>query len=525
MTEPRFIPIGDLTDDPKLQVRIAIDPEVVEFYAQSMTTPEEMRKFPPAEVFFDGDKHYLADGHHRRDAAIMAGHGVLWAVVKPGSRADALWTAIQRNAKQGCNLKPQDRKRSILLALQQLPDKSMSQIAEIIGCKQQYVSKVKIQAESDPEFRDSLLGTPNRKVMGRDGKLYPATKKKPIDARENAEPELMELSPRDIIADPKLNMRTEPNSPTIRHAIGGYADAMLRGVKFPPIDVFQFPEDGKYRLAHGFLRFAAHCRNGMTKPILCRVYQGDMHDAEWCAITAHKHEEGLRYTENDHWHNIQFAWNDYDRTSANDVVVARYTGVDESLVRQVRESIERSLPKPPKLNDKYRFRERVDFPFHSELDGNDIWHYFDLTIRSDADLTGEFPSACEPIIVFYDSSEDQLILGDGFWRLRSHLRAGQKIRAHVREGTRIEAEWFHLGRVTRPDRQPDNTEKEFLVTQALLNHIGMRSSNRSIAKYLDVGESMVRSRRTQLEESGRIPIIEFRQSTRGDQTYAQHAVR
>ncbi len=526
MNEPRFIPIAELADEPTLQVRIAIDPEVVEYYAECMQTLEEMKKFPAAEVFFDGEKKYLADGHHRRDAAIRAGHDVLWAVVKEGSRADALWTAIQRNAKQGCNLKPKDRKRSILLALQQLPDKSTSQIAEIVGCKQQYVSKIKVQAESDPEFRDSLLGKPDRKVMGRDGKLYPATRKTPADPEEDGKPKLRELDPREIIADPELNMRAKPDAPIIRRAIGEYGDAMLNGASFPPIDVFQFPEDGKYRLTHGFIRFAAHCRNGMTKPILCRVHQGDMQAARWFAAGAHG-DEGLRPTESDNWVALRFVWDHFPRTGENDTVVARHAGTDESLARQVREAMERSLPRPLKLNQKHEFTARDDFPFLCELDGKDIWHYFDLTIRSDADLAGEriLEGEGEPIIVFYDPFENHLILGDGFRRLRAHLRMGRKIRAHVRVGTRIDAEWFHLGKETRPERRPSNAEKEFFVTQALLNHIGLRSSNRSIARHLDVGESMVRSCRTRLEEAGRIPVIEFRQSIRGDQTYVQHAVR
>ena len=168
--EAKFFPIQSLTFDPELQVRIKINKEAIADYAEQMTTEDEMKLFPPVEIVYDGMTYWLADGHHRRAAAEMAGHNKVWAVIKSGTRADALWGAILGNGKQGFGLTRADKQRAIALAITQWPDKSNSTLADAIGCGETTIRR----------YREQYSGPPNGEPetrKGKDGKSYPAKQK------------------------------------------------------------------------------------------------------------------------------------------------------------------------------------------------------------------------------------------------------------------------------------------------------------------------------------------------------------
>ena len=170
MNKPEFFPIQSLTFDPDLQIRAKINDETIALYAEQMVTEDDMKAFPAIEIFYDGVKYWLADGHHRRAAAEMAGHDKVWAIVKSGTRDDALWGAILGNGKQGFGLTKEDRKRAIMLAIQQWPDRSNVMLAEAIGCCDMTIKR----------YRDSISTSTNVEVekrVGRDGKSRPAQQK------------------------------------------------------------------------------------------------------------------------------------------------------------------------------------------------------------------------------------------------------------------------------------------------------------------------------------------------------------
>jgi len=170
MNNPEFFPIQSLTSDPDLQIRAKINEETISLYAEQMATEDEMKKFPAVEIYYDGTKYWLADGHHRRAAAEKAGHDKVWAIIKSGTRADALWGAILGNGKQGLNLTPEDRKRAIMLVIQQWPDKSNRVIAEAVGCSHVTVLRYR------PSTGTNVPVDEERRT-GKDGKSRPAKRK------------------------------------------------------------------------------------------------------------------------------------------------------------------------------------------------------------------------------------------------------------------------------------------------------------------------------------------------------------
>jgi ParB-like chromosome segregation protein Spo0J len=171
MNKPQFIDIQSLTFDPELQVRVRINDEQVSLYAECMASEEDMKVFPPVEIFYDGVKYWLADGHHRRAAAEKAGHKRIWGIVKSGTHDDALWAAIVANGKQGLPLTREDKKRAVEIAVKKLPGKSLRLLAEKVGSSPQTVMRIK-----DQLFQMEQLTVPETTV-GKDGKSRPAKQK------------------------------------------------------------------------------------------------------------------------------------------------------------------------------------------------------------------------------------------------------------------------------------------------------------------------------------------------------------
>jgi hypothetical protein len=184
MNNPAFFPIQSLTSDPDLQIRVKINAETISLYAEQMATEDEMKKFPAVEIYYDGTKYWLADGHHRCAAAEKAGYDKVWAVVKNGTRADALWGAILGNGKQGIGLTRADKQRAIILAIVEWPDRSNVMLAEAIGCGESTIRRYREQHSTSPNGEDDT-----RRRVGKDGKSRPAKQKttsKKTDKKQKA---------------------------------------------------------------------------------------------------------------------------------------------------------------------------------------------------------------------------------------------------------------------------------------------------------------------------------------------------
>jgi hypothetical protein len=75
-------------------------------------------KFPPVVVFYDGKSYWLADGFHRRDAAIQAGLDDLLADVKQGTLRDAILYSVGVNSSHGLRRTNEDKRRAVMRLLE-----------------------------------------------------------------------------------------------------------------------------------------------------------------------------------------------------------------------------------------------------------------------------------------------------------------------------------------------------------------------------------------------------------------------
>ncbi len=146
------------------QARVATNDEAVSSYSQSMT---EGSTFPSIIVYFDGSKHWLADGFHRFLAAQRSGLATLKAEIHEGARTDALKHALGANSTNGIYRSNADKRNAVEIALDEWPNMSNSVIAGMCHVSDDLVRRCRIEMEKLSRIE------PQSKVIGKDGKEYP----------------------------------------------------------------------------------------------------------------------------------------------------------------------------------------------------------------------------------------------------------------------------------------------------------------------------------------------------------------
>jgi hypothetical protein len=162
------IRLDQIVHDAGTQARASISEETVSDYAERMQAGDT---FPAVVLFHDGNHYYTGDGFHRILASQRIGCVDIDAEVRKGTQKDALWYALGANKINGHRMTGEDKRHAILLALTTWPEKSQNMIAEQIGCSRKYVQDIHAEVATTSHLPD--------RVVGRDGKTYPAQRAKP----------------------------------------------------------------------------------------------------------------------------------------------------------------------------------------------------------------------------------------------------------------------------------------------------------------------------------------------------------
>ena len=112
--EIKNVPMADITQDPRLQPRAALDPETVEDYTARYAEGVAM---PEVTIFYDGATYWLGDGFHRVASATKAGLDAIPADVRDGTFRDALLFAAGANAGHGLRRTNADKRRAVEMLL------------------------------------------------------------------------------------------------------------------------------------------------------------------------------------------------------------------------------------------------------------------------------------------------------------------------------------------------------------------------------------------------------------------------
>ncbi len=142
------------------------------------------KRFPPVDVFFDGEDYWLADGFHRIRAYVMVVPGeAIECNVYQGSLQDAQWHSYSVNKAHGLPRSNEDKVRAVKLALTHpmAADKSNVDIAEHCGVDEKTVRKYRPKCStSEIPKSDAARVTSevpkSRLRKGRDGRIINTAK-------------------------------------------------------------------------------------------------------------------------------------------------------------------------------------------------------------------------------------------------------------------------------------------------------------------------------------------------------------
>jgi ParB-like chromosome segregation protein Spo0J len=131
-----------------VRARVALSGEAVAEYAEAMNARV---RFPPIVVFEDGETLWLADGHHRVEAARRVGRKQVRAEVHAGGRREALLHACGANAKHGVRGTNVDKRRAVTLMLrdEELRQWSNREVARRCAVDEGLVRSVRKQLSAD----------------------------------------------------------------------------------------------------------------------------------------------------------------------------------------------------------------------------------------------------------------------------------------------------------------------------------------------------------------------------------------
>lgn len=104
------IALSNITADQSAQPRSAIEVKRVTEYTEDMDRGDT---FPPLVVFYDGARHWLADGFHRFYAATNAGRQQVECDVREGGLRDAVLYSCGANASHGMRRTNDDKRRAV----------------------------------------------------------------------------------------------------------------------------------------------------------------------------------------------------------------------------------------------------------------------------------------------------------------------------------------------------------------------------------------------------------------------------
>lgn len=110
-----MLPVAACRMDGGTQSRVRIEQSVVKQYQDDL---EKGDRFEPIEVYFDGTSYWVSDGFHRLLAHAGLGRTEINAIVKQGTRRDAVLASTGANPRHGLQRTQEDMRRAVMVLLE-----------------------------------------------------------------------------------------------------------------------------------------------------------------------------------------------------------------------------------------------------------------------------------------------------------------------------------------------------------------------------------------------------------------------
>lgn len=150
----------------------------------------------------------------------------------------------------------------------------------------------------------------------------------------------------------RLDAGTQTRAHIDEATVTEYAEAMVRGDRFPPVVVFQ--QNGQIILADGFHRVKA-ARRAKFKHIAAEVQQGGRTEALRFALGAN-HKHGLRRTNADKRRAVEMAIAEF--VNLSDRLLAEMCGVSQPFVSNLRDQLITVISSKPRLGKDGKLRRK-----------------------------------------------------------------------------------------------------------------------------------------------------------------------
>jgi hypothetical protein len=134
-----------------------------------------------------------------------------------------------------------------------------------------------------------------------------------------------------LLSEITLEPCLQPRSQIFDEWVTEYAEALERGDKFPPVEVYC--DGSKNFLVDGYHRWHAHKKIGRAD-IAVNVTQGSMREARWASFAANK-QHGHRRLSNDAKRVIEAILQDDEWSKYSQVIIAKHVGVSQQYVSKV----------------------------------------------------------------------------------------------------------------------------------------------------------------------------------------------
>ena len=191
-TAMQKIKLSQICTDGGTQMRQNIDSDVVTAYADEI---KNKARFPPVDLFYDGEEYWLADGFHRFHGAHAAEKKHINANIHDGGKRDAVLFAVGANAAHGLRRTNADKRRAVTTLLEDKKWWNWSDrtIAKRCGVSNPFVSSVRNELLTVNSSQPVVIAT-----EGEDGKIRkrPASeKRKTISDRSCAPDDIQDAKP------------------------------------------------------------------------------------------------------------------------------------------------------------------------------------------------------------------------------------------------------------------------------------------------------------------------------------------
>ncbi len=162
----QHVPIGEITQDPRLQMRVQMSEEAIAEYVENLAA------LPSPRVVDDGQKKWLIDWH-RFGAYQKAGKTTIPCVIIKGTFTDALHLAAGANSDHGVRRTTDDKRKAVqtLLGINGYSEMSDSALADICKVSDHFVARVRATSSAgSSQTSEGSSSNSGGKRTGKDGK-------------------------------------------------------------------------------------------------------------------------------------------------------------------------------------------------------------------------------------------------------------------------------------------------------------------------------------------------------------------